>query len=103
MKAVIQNGKVINIGEWDFRYDENGNPKNPMPEEAEFGDFDIVQNAVGQYVLPSDYRKLREAEYPSIGDQLDALFKAGVFPAEMSALIASVKDKYPKPESDTAH
>lgn len=102
MKAVIQNGKVINIGEWDFQYDENENTQNPMPEGAEFGDFDVVQNAAGQYVLANDYRKLREAEYPSIGDQLDALFKAGAFPDDMSALIASVKDKYPKPESGVA-
>ncbi len=42
------------------------------------------------------YRELRAAEYPAIGDQLDALFHAGVFPAEMAALIQAVKDKYPK-------
>ena len=36
------------------------------------------------------------AEYPSIGDQLDALFHAGVFPAGMAATIQAVKDKYPK-------
>ena len=44
-----------------------------------------------------EYRKLRSAEYPSIGDQLDSLFKAGVFPEEMAAQIQAVKDKYPKP------
>lgn len=43
-----------------------------------------------------DYRQKRLTEYPSIGDQLDALFKAGVFPAEMSAKIQAVKEKYPK-------
>jgi hypothetical protein len=42
------------------------------------------------------YRELRAVEYPAIGDQLDALFHAGVFPAEMAALIQAVKDKYPK-------
>jgi hypothetical protein len=41
-------------------------------------------------------RKDRAAEYPPIGDQLDALFKAGVFPADMAATIQAVKDKYPK-------
>jgi hypothetical protein len=40
----------------------------------------------------------RRMEYPPIGDQLDALFKAGVFPPEMAAKIQEVKDKYPKPE-----
>lgn len=43
------------------------------------------------------YYTLRAAEYPSIGDQLDALFHAGVFPPEMAAIIQAVKDKYPKP------
>lgn len=43
------------------------------------------------------YRELRAMEYPPIGDQLDALFHAGVFPADMAALIQAVKDKYPKP------
>jgi hypothetical protein len=38
----------------------------------------------------------RVKEYPEIGDQLDALFHAGVFPAEMAAQIQAVKDKFPK-------
>jgi len=38
----------------------------------------------------------RDRQYPEIGDQLDALFHAGVFPAEMAAEIQAVKDKYPK-------
>tara|TARA_R110000868_G_scaffold17915_1_gene78066 strand:- start:1008 stop:1304 length:297 start_codon:yes stop_codon:yes gene_type:complete len=42
------------------------------------------------------YARSRAPEYPSIGDQLDALFHAGVFPAEMAAAIQAVKDKYPK-------
>ena len=42
------------------------------------------------------YQRDRAVEYPSIGDQLDALFHAGVFPTEMAAAIQAVKDKYPK-------
>jgi len=42
------------------------------------------------------YARNRAPEYPPIGDQLDALFKAGVYPAEMAAVIQAVKDKYPK-------
>lgn len=42
------------------------------------------------------YNKKRVTEYPSIGDQLDALFHAGVFPADMAAKIQAVKSKYPK-------
>jgi hypothetical protein len=44
----------------------------------------------------TQYQRDRAAEYPAIGDQLDALFKAGVFPADMAATIQAVKDKYPK-------
>ena len=45
---------------------------------------------------PPTYAELRVMEYPPIGDQLDALFHANVFPAEMAAQIQAVKDKYPK-------
>jgi hypothetical protein len=42
------------------------------------------------------YQEKRKLEYPPIGDQLDALFKAGLFPPEMAAQIQAIKDKYPK-------
>lgn len=45
----------------------------------------------------NEYQRLRARAYPSIGDQLDALFHAGVFPADMAARIQAVKDQYPKP------
>jgi hypothetical protein len=44
----------------------------------------------------NEYRAKRRIEYPSIGDQLDALFRAGVFPPEMAAKIQEIKNKYPK-------
>jgi hypothetical protein len=46
----------------------------------------------------TQYQRQRAPEYPSITDQLDALFHAGVFPPEMAAQIQAIKDKYPKPE-----
>ena len=45
----------------------------------------------------TQYRHQRRAEYPSIGDQLDALWKGGDALAEMQAKIQTVKNKYPKP------
>ena len=51
--------------------------------------------ALPEPVLPT-YKHQRVQEYPSIGDQLDALFHAGVFPDDMAATIQAVKDKYPK-------
>ena len=46
----------------------------------------------------SRYKDLRALEYPSIGDQLDALFHAGVFPEYMATQLQAIKNKYPKPE-----
>ena len=46
--------------------------------------------------LQLQWAQARADAYPPIGDQLDALFHAGVFPAEMAAQIQAVKDKYPK-------
>lgn len=121
MIAVILDGAVINKGPWDYqRYEEtvHGNPYtdsgdppeywdyqeyevsrvgNPLPEGAVEGDFDICQTADGRYVLADNYELLRRAEYPSIRDQLDALFHAGVFPDEMAEKLRAVKEKHPKP------
>jgi hypothetical protein len=47
-----------------------------------------------EYLVPLSMA--RRIMYPSIGDQLDALFHAGMFPADMAAKIQAVKDKYPK-------
>jgi hypothetical protein len=43
-----------------------------------------------------DYKIRRAAEYPPIGDQLDALFHAGLMPTEIAIQIQAVKTKYPK-------
>ena len=44
------------------------------------------------------YATKRAAEYPPIGDQLDALWKGGEAAAEMLSKVQAVKTKYPKPE-----
>ena len=43
-----------------------------------------------------DYYAKRRAEYPSLGDQLDAMWKGGQDAADMQAKIQAVKQKYPK-------
>jgi len=42
------------------------------------------------------YKAKRIAEYPPIGDQLDALWKGGNAAVEMLAMVQAVKAKYPK-------
>ena len=43
-----------------------------------------------------EYQRNRAAEYPPIGDQLDALWKGSDAATEMLAKIQAVKNKYPK-------
>ena len=64
--------------------------------DAQGNKVEIDMALVDAWVDPNAYKQKRVTEYPSIGDQLDALFHAGVFPDEMAAQIQAVKDKYPK-------
>lgn len=57
---------------------------------------DIDKSEVVRPEIPDYYAK-RRAEYPSIGDQLDAQWKGGQEAADMQVKVQAVKDKYPKP------
>lgn len=47
-----------------------------------------------------EYQRNRAREYPSIQEQLDALYHAGAFPPAMAARIRAVKEKYPRYSPD---
>jgi len=81
--------------EWVLRGDELEwlDANQTQPTEAEIAAE--VARLQAEYDAKA-YARSRAAEYPAIGDQLDALFHAGVFPADMAAAIQAVKDKYPK-------
>ena len=49
---------------------------------------------VQAYIDANAYKGLRQAEYPSIADQLDTLYHGGL--DAWKAQIKTVKDKYPK-------
>ena len=74
--------------------------EGPIPFTAEEESqwlLDQAANALKQAELAkTQYQRNRASEYPPIGDQLDALFKAGVFPTDMAATLQAVKNKYPK-------
>lgn len=81
--------------QWVSRGDEVEwlDTEQTQPTEVELNaEITKVQN---DYTA-KQYQRDRKEEYPSIGDQLDALFHAGVFPEEMAAQIQAIKDKYPK-------
>jgi hypothetical protein len=78
---------------------------NPPTTEAEYAALDCWTDAsiaptwasISTEMAVLEVQENRRPEYPSIGDQLDALFHAGVFPAEMAATLQAVKDAHPKP------
>lgn len=59
---------------------------------------DIPQPEPEPEPQPLTYAQKRAAEYPPIGDQLDALWKGGASAEAMLAQVMAVKAKYPKPE-----
>ena len=69
--------------------------RQPSREELRHAMEKIVQEEAGK-----NYAALRKAEYPSIGNQLDAAYKArhgnDAEQLEIDELIQKVKEKYPK-------
>jgi hypothetical protein len=69
------------------------------PEEIAEVESERQAAAAQQAALAvTEYQRQRAAEYPPIGDQLDALWKGGEVAAAMLAQVQAVKAKYPKPE-----
>jgi hypothetical protein len=75
---------VVSVDDGEGAKDINGNSVT------------IDMDAVNAWVDPDAYKFNRVLEYPAIGDQLDALYHAGVFPEDMAAQIQAVKERYPK-------
>jgi len=73
-------------------------PKTREVTDPITGETTTVPIEKSEIVRPDipDYYAKRRAEYPSLGDQLDALWKGGEAQANMQAQIAAVKAKYPK-------
>jgi len=77
---------------------------NPPLNEEEYNDLDCWTDAstkptwaeVSADMALEDTRSSRKNEYPSIGDQLDMIYHAGLGGDEFQAAIKAVKDKYPK-------
>lgn len=70
-----------------------------LSEDVECPSSDEIMQAFGELEVEfsaHEYRRQRQGAYPPIGDQLDDLFKAGLFSDEMAARIQAVKDAYPK-------
>lgn len=104
-------GNVVNIGPWDLKIEQvpvaNFNadkPKydkvvtNPVPPGVTKKRESIVAAEDGGRFAKSDHAGLRRAHYPSLADQLDALWKGGDEAEAMRERVAAVKRKFPKPK-----
>ena len=76
--------QVVTVDDDTGAFDKDGNK------------VEIDMAAVNAWVNPNAYKSKRQAEYPPIGDQLDALWKGGDAATEMLAKVQAVKTKYPK-------
>ena len=83
-QAIIDLYPQIAVIRDDIAYDADGN------------EVAYDKDAVQAYVDAHAYIAKRQAEYPAIGDQLDALWKGGEAAAEMLAKVQAVKTKFPK-------
>mgnify|MGYP005992453659 FL=1 len=82
---------VVSINDSTGCFDKDG---NPVAITQSLVDAEVARMEAER--LATEYQRQRAAEYPPVGDQLDALFHAGAFPEEMAAKLQAVKDKYPK-------
>jgi hypothetical protein len=82
--AIFALNQQVKVIRGDVAYDADGN------------EVSYDKAAVEAYVQAHSYIAKRQAEYPPIGDQLDALWKGGEAAAEMLAKVQAVKSKFPK-------
>lgn len=83
--------------------DEDGNAiysSDPTDFGVTWAEIEAKQVELNEDYVATQYKRDRAKAYPDIGDQLDALFHAGVFPEEMAAQIQAVKDAHPKPTEE---
>lgn len=83
------NVNFFNVDTVRATYEGNDFPNADEMTEAHF--------ALQQEDANNTYKGKRRAEYPSIEDQLDALWKGGADEAAMRTQIEAVKVKHPKP------
>tara|TARA_Y100000593_G_scaffold94849_1_gene196599 strand:- start:9062 stop:9358 length:297 start_codon:yes stop_codon:yes gene_type:complete len=97
--SVLINDAIVALGGSNFSvrnekvYWNDGNPKGITDKQIQTKYDELVEAE-----KKLQYQRDRADTYPPIGDQLDALYHAGVFPKEMADKLKAVKDKYPKPD-----
>ena len=80
--AIFATNPQVTVIRGDIAYDKDENI------------VEYNEATVQAYIDANEYKGLRQAEYPSIADQLDTLYHSGL--DAWKAQIKTVKDKYPK-------
>ena len=91
-------GAEVSVG----MYDQTITWHKPETAPVTLDQIQAEQQRLQQAYDWAEYQRNRAREYPTIQEQLDALYHAGVFPAEMAARIRAVKAKYPRYSLDHA-
>jgi len=92
LNALIDKGETYTMQGDDYStMDWDVNNTQTMPTETEVATKAEELRAVDAYAAP------RSRAYPPIGDQLDDLYRAGAFSADMASAIEAIKLKFPKP------
>jgi hypothetical protein len=87
LDAIFATHTNVAVIRGDDAFDVNGNPVT------------YNEATVQAYIDAHSYITKRVTEYPTIGDQLDALWKGGDAQTEMLAKVMAVKAKYPKEQA----
>jgi hypothetical protein len=91
-------GAEVSVG----LYDQTITWHRPETAPVTLEQIQAEQQRLQQAYDWNEYQRNRAREYPSIQEQLDALYHAGVFPPAMAARIQAVKAKYPRYSPDHA-
>jgi len=89
-------GAEVSVGTFDQKIEWHKPEAAPVTLEQ----IQAEQQRLQQAYDWNEYQRNRAREYPSIQEQLDALYHAGVFPPAMAARIRAVKEKYPRYSPD---
>lgn len=79
-----------------YAYDEDQTPLDRLIEISKEEADSILAEKKQEKLNSLSYIDLRKLEYPSVGDQLDMIYHAGLGGDEFQAAITAVKSKYPK-------
>ena len=91
-------GAEVSVG----MYDQAITWHQPATAPVTLEQIKVEQRRLQQAYDWAEYQRNRAREYPTIQEQLDSLYHAGVFPPEMAARIQAVKEKYPRGLSEQA-